>query len=346
MKVRVIAFTSNGCRTAQRIAAALVGENVSLYAKSTSDEAGLAHVDGPLTEWAASAFAAADAVVFVGAMGIAVRTIAPFIRTKDVDPAVVDVDEHGRFVVPLLAGHIGGANALAERLAVGLGATPVVTTATDINGKISIDVFAVTHGMAIGSLAAAKDVAARVLDGRPVGFVSDFPVVGAVPPELGGGARASVGVYVGERSPGPFPETLRLIPRRLVLGIGCRRGTPEVDIAAAVSSALAAHGFTENSVRAVASIDLKQDEPGLLAYAARLGVPTLFFGTDELNALPDAGFSRSAFVTSVTGVDCVCERAAVRAARDGHLIIRKTAGGGVTVAAALEEYTVDFRGVL
>lgn len=346
MKIRVIAFTANGCRTARRIAAVLTGEEVALYAKSSGDETGLAHVEGLLADWTAAAFAAADAVVFVGAVGIAVRMIAPCIRTKDVDPAVVDVDEHGRFAVPLLAGHIGGANALAERLAAGLGAIPVVTTATDINGKISIDAFAVTHGLAIGSLAAAKDVAARVLDGRPVGFASDFPVVGAVPSELGGGPAAPVGVYVGERGPDPFPETLRLTPRRLVLGLGCRRGMPEADIAAAAGAALAAHGFTESSVRAVASIDLKQDEPGLLAYAARLGVPALFFSADELNALPDAGFSRSAFVTSVTGVDCVCERAAVRAARDGHLTIRKTAGGGVTVAAALEEYTVDFRGVV
>ncbi|MDD4668749.1 MAG: cobalamin biosynthesis protein [Candidatus Methanomethylophilus sp.] len=190
-------------------------------------------------------------------------------------------------------------------------------------------------------------MAARVLDGRPVGFLSDFPVIGTVPPELDGGAEAPVGVYVGERTADPFPETLRLTPRRLVLGIGCRRGTPIEAISALADQVLAEHGYSCAGVRAVASIDLKKDEAGLLAYAARLKVPALFYSTAELNAVPvpAGGFSQSRFVTSVTGVDCVCERAAVKAARAGALVIKKTALNGVTVAVCAEDFTVDFRGV-
>ena len=341
MKVGIIAFTTNGCRTAKSVAGAFPEDKVELFAKSTSDELDLTHVDCSMRQWTKQAFESYDAIVFVGAIGIAVREIAPFVKSKDVDPAIISVDEKGRFSVPILAGHIGGANALAVRIAGVTGALPVVTTATDINGKIAIDSFAVNNNLTIMSLKAAKDVAARILAGDPVGFLCEVPVNGEVPPELKGPADSPTGVYIGTESKAPFANTLHLMPRDLVLGIGCRRGTPQADIEDMVVKALKEAGVCMERVRAAASIDLKKDEKGLLDFAAEHRIPITFYTSDELNAL-EGEFSKSNFVQSVTAVDCVCERSAVKASRNGRIILRKFAGNGVTVAITAEDFAVDF----
>ena len=341
MRVGIIAFTTNGCRTAKAVAEAFPDDEKELFAKSTSDELGLRHVDCSMREWTKYAFESFDTIIFVGAVGIAVREIAPFIRSKDVDPAVISVDERGRFSVPVLSGHIGGANRIAVTVAGAIGALPVVTTATDINGKIAIDSFAVNNNLTIKSLKAAKDVAARILAGDPVGLVCDVPITDSPPPELTGPDDSEVGVYIGSRDLRPFPTTLRLVPRDLFLGIGCRRGTPQSDIEEMVALALKEAGVSMDRVRMAASIDLKKDEKGLLAFAADHRIPAEFYTAEQLNAL-EGEFSRSSFVQSVTAVDCVCERSAVLASGGGELILRKTAGKGVTVAIARASFEVTF----
>ena len=341
MKVRVIAFSTNGCRLAGSVGEALAGEDVELFSKTTMDPLGLERVEGSMRSWTEAAFRECGAIVFIGAIGIAVREIAPFVKSKDKDPAVVCLDELGRFCIPILSGHIGGANGLALRIAGGVGAVPVVTTATDINGKISIDAFAVTHGLSIDRLKPAKDVSARILEGSPVGFVSDFPVRGELPEELGYGPDAPVGVYVGERDAEPFGTTLRLIPRRYVLGIGCRRGTSRETVERRVSLALEGAGIPLKGIRKCASIDIKKEEEGLLGFASAHRLPIGFYTAEELNSVPGE-FTSSDFVRSVTDVDCVCERAAVKASDGGRLILRKFAGDGVTVAVAEEDFAVDF----
>ncbi len=341
MKVGIIAFTTNGCRTAKAVAEAFPEDEVDLFAKSTSDELDLKHVDCSMRQWTKAAFETYDAIVFVGAIGIAVREIAPFVKSKDVDPAVISVDEKGRFSVPVLAGHIGGANALAVRIAGTTGALPVVTTATDINGKIAIDSFAVNNNLTIVSLKAAKSVAARILAGDPVGLVCEVPIRGEAPPELNGPADSPTGVYIGVGGKKPFADTLQLVPRDLVLGIGCRRGTPQADIEDMVAKALKEAGVCMERVRAAASIDLKKDEQGLLTFASDHRIPITFYTSEELNAL-EGEFSKSNFVQSVTAVDCVCERSAVKVSRNGRIILRKFAGNGVTVAIAAEDFAVDF----
>jgi len=341
LKVRIIAFSTKGCATAKRVAGALEGEEVTLFSKTSADNLGLIPVDTTMREWTRESFAEADAIVFVGAVGIAVREIAPFVKSKSVDPAVISLDELARFTIPLLSGHIGGANELALRVAGSIGSTPVVTTATDINGKIAIDAFAVTHDLSILNLKTAKDVASRILAGDPVGLVSEFPVEGDVPPELSAGPDAPTIVLVSDKERKPAKGTLVLIPRYRTVGIGCRRGTPQEAIEEVVSKALSEAGIHYDTVRAFASIDLKKDEEGLLAFAAAHRTPITFYTSEELNALPGE-FSKSDFVRSVTSVDCVCERSAVMVSRGGALIVRKTAANGVTVAVAEEPFAVDF----
>ena len=280
------------------------------------------------------------AAVFVGAAGIAVRSIAPWVRDKRTDPAVLCVDELGRFVVPLLSGHIGGANALALRLAEELGAVPVVTTATDVNGRFSVDAWAARQGLFLDSMKAAKAVSAAILEG-PVPLCCDFPVEGELPPGVVRGDSGAVGVCVSWRRKAPFRETLLLVPPVLRLGLGCRRGIAAEAVRAAVEQVLDQHGIHPRAVKGAASIDLKRDEAGLLDCCAAQGWPLDFYSAGELAAL-EGDFTPSERVLRVTGVDNVCERAA--AMGGGRLIVGKTVRGGVTVAVAEEGWTARFPG--
>ena len=303
----LVAFTHAGASLAARLAEALEGR---AFAPGRCLVPGVEPLEGTVGAWAEHWFPRAEALVFVCACGIAVRAVAPLVRSKAEDPAVLALDERGRHVVPLLSGHIGGANALARRVAELTGGVAVVTTATDVNGVVAVDEWAVENDCAIENLGAVKHVSAAVLEGRPVGV--------AVTDQL---------------QPAPWPVTLWLRPRRLVLGTGCKRGADPAAVADAAEAFLEGAGASPLALCAVASIDLKRDEPALIALAEQYGVPFLTFGADELRAVPGR-FSASERVRAVTGVDNVCERAAVRAAGNGVLLRSKTVCPGVTFALA------------
>ncbi len=343
MTVWLIAYSRRGCETALRIAEGLTrrGNACRVWASEKHHASDAVEVlTGACADWAKAGFAQADALVFCCAAGIAVRAIAPWVRSKKTDPAVLVVDETGRFAISLLSGHIGGANELAAAVAADIGATPVVTTATDLNGLFAVDVFAEKNHLEIESMALAKEVSAALLAGEPVGFCSDLPVRGTVPPELTTqGAR--IGVCV-TKSPvkAPWEKTLRLTPRRYAVGLGCRQGKEPDAMERFFLSELAESGLSPREVRCIASVDLKRSEPCLLALAEKYRVPFVTYGADELNALPGE-FSGSEFVKRTTGVDCVCERAALLAS-GGRLICRKDARDGMTYALAEYEEDVCF----
>lgn len=340
MKLAVFAFSRQGLMTAERIRTMLAGPGDSCQTYAPERLAGeeILPVSPPLAEFVGPVFRKVDALVFVGACGIAVRGIAAHVRDKRTDPAVLVVDELAQFVIPLLSGHIGGANALAVRLADALGATAAVTTATDVNGKFSVDTWAAGQGLFLDNMRAAKAVSAAILEG-PVPLASDFPVVTAFPPGVVPGEEGAVGICVSWQKKQPFASTLLLVPKVIHLGIGCRRGTSPEAIGALTGQVLAENRIHLAAVKAVASIDLKQDEPGLLAFCQERNWPIQFYTASQLKAV-EGDFTPSDFVRRTTGVDNVCERAAVL--DGGKLVIKKTARDGVTVAVAVEHWEVRF----
>ena len=336
MKFSIFAYSKKGIETARKIISAL-GEDCAAYTAERLAGGGFKPIPKPSSEFFGERFSSDEALIFVSSCGIAVRSIAPFVKSKTADSAVVVIDETGRFAISLLSGHIGGANALTKRIAEAVGATPVITTATDANGRFSVDFWAKEHGFAISDMALAKAVSAAILEGD-IPVKSDFPIKGELPAGLTLG-EGETGVYMTYRTDEPFKTTLRLIPKCLVLGIGCRRGTPKETIENAVKTVLSDNGIDPRAVVSAASIDLKRDEAGLLEYCREAGLPVEFYSAEELNAV-QGDFTSSDFVKSVTGVDCVSERAALIKAE--QLIIKKTALLGVTVAAALIHTEVKF----
>ena len=287
-----------------------------------------------------------DAIIFVGATGIAVRAIAPFITGKAVDPAVLVIDEAGRYVISLLSGHLGGANALARTVAALIEAEPIITTATDAESAFAVDTFAKENGFLLTDLRKAKEVSAKVLRGEKLRIYSDIPMERLVQRPARHEAELvpaqdidHADIIISYRTKLLNQATgLRLIAKRVHVGLGARKGVTQAEVAAAVATCLEDAGIDPRAVVDLVSIDLKKQEAGILAYSYESGVPFVTYTAEELRTVEGA-FAGSSFVQSVTGVANVCERAAAYAAgRSGHaeVLVHKTIHGNVTTAVAVE----------
>ena len=434
MKIQMIAFTEKGYRLAEQLRAHWITTTdaeaplIQLHAKTEalpaiSDPRSLQDIvrewftkpvgdtdgkrvsvsgseeeSGVCVSGAGSSDRSCDAIIFVGATGIAVRAIAPFIHGKSVDPAVLVIDEAGRYVISLLSGHLGGANALARTAAALIEAEPIITTATDAESAFAVDTFAKENGFLLTDLRKAKAVSAKVLRGEKLRIYSDIPMerlvqrparheaelvpaqdidhadiiisyrsrflkedasaaesvtsASALKLQLLSGSESTSKVVetlqlsetqtaqVGaqEAQVEASPIGLRLIAKRIHVGLGARKGVTQAEVAAAVATCLEDADIDPRAVVALASIDLKKQEAGILAYSYESGVPFVTYTAEELRTVEGA-FAGSSFVQSVTGVANVCERAAAYAAgRSGHaeVLVHKTIHGNVTTAVAVE----------
>ncbi|MGB9920164.1 MAG: cobalt-precorrin 5A hydrolase [Moorellales bacterium] len=348
--IAVVALTKRGRELAERIAAGL-GERARVYpfgAAAPGMNAQMRKTKGALTAFLGELFVSQDALILVMATGVAVRCLAPHLRDKRCDPAVVVVGEDGRYVISLLSGHLGGANELAQYLARLIGGKPVITTASDLGGLPALDVVARDLGLVPAPEGRLARVAARLVNGARVGFWAEPLLVPDLEERLGKGRVHlladfegpegwEAGVLVTDRRLPDFgPAWMFWRPRTVVVGVGCRRGVSARTVLGAVGRVLRSAGISRRSLRALATVDLKADEPGLVAAAARLRCPLLVFNREEVARVlgEDPQLVRSGRVQAEIGVGGVCEPCAKLGARGGDLIWPKTAYRGVTVAVA------------
>ena len=234
---KFVSFTLCGAQTAQKAAKCLPEFRCERYARTVD----LSLSGTSLKRFAQQAMVDCDLIVFTGATGIAVRAVAPYLMGKACDPAVIVIDEQGKFVIPLLSGHLGGANEIAQKIAEGLGAVPVLTTATDGRQVFAVDTWAKAQGCAVMEPHYIKYVSGALLRGETAGVRSAFPVDGLLPLHIDLKKDADSGFTIGfDTEAQPFAHTLHLVPRIAHLGIGCRRGTSAADIEQTVRAALTA----------------------------------------------------------------------------------------------------------
>ena len=339
-EIAVWAITPNGVVLASRIAAGLSKADIHVAQKL----AGPAEVSRfeSLAPTVAACFHRYTGHVFVMATGIVVRTVAPLMIHKTQDPAVVVVDDLGQFAISLLAGHLGGANRLAEQVAAAIGAKPVITTATDVNAVPAIDVLAQEGGITIENPQAIKTVNMALLTGAAVEVHDPFGLLSNRIPNargLGPGGPFVARVIVDDRLLDAPAGALILRPPSLVAGIGCNRDTAADEIRGLLFATLREAGLSQASLRGLASIDLKADEPGLIALAQELSLPIEFFGREEINRVGGAVQTPSAMVEKHIGVKSVCEATAILATRGGELIVPKRTTRNATVAIARVNFT-------
>ena len=338
MNISVFAYTRQGMLTGEKTISAFPNDKIDFYAPQRICSGRYQQISSPTDFFYGDRFLRSDLLIFIGSCGIAVRLIAPHLQNKGTDPAVLCVDDMGRYVIPLLSGHIGGANKFAEKLAETLFAQAVITTATDIHNRFSADSWAVRQGFIIDNIALAKEVSAAILE-RDIPFCCQLPYLEPLPDGLFPDNFGSIGIFVGWEKCEPYEKTLRIIPKCLHLGIGCRRRTSEGKIQSIMENVLDQANIDIRAIKCAATIDLKSDEPGLLSFFRKTNIPINFYSADVLRTIPGE-FCHSDFVEKTTGVDNVCERASMIGA--DKLILSKKACDGVTIALAAELKEVTF----
>ena len=351
---------------------AITPDGLSLALKLRAAFPGILHISDSLLHCPAPCFSfalLADCVkerfslfkehVFIMSTGIVLRVIAPCIVSKTKDPAVVVMDEKGRHVISLLSGHIGGANRLALAISEKLKATPVITTATDLHQVPSIDVIAVDNGLFIENPEVIKTVSKAFLSQAPVYLHDPYhrldkvsELVNMIPltaeSMMPGKAAAVASTAVRASSPAVviddrlmrFPDpSLILRPRSLIAGMGCNRNTSASEIREFLVDKLLQFGLSLNSLKCIATIDIKSDEAGLLEAARNLHIPIRFFTREELSGIDSP--NPSEIVNQHIGVPSVCEASAVLASEKGELIVPKQISPNVTLAIARINFSLS-----
>jgi cobalt-precorrin 5A hydrolase len=296
---------------------------------------------GQIRERFASLWHNYEALICIMASGIVVRQLAPLMHDKYHDPAVLVLDERGCFVISLLSGHLGGANALARQVAAITGGQAVLTTASDVLGLTALDLWCRSLDVQVADTKRFTQVMGRLVNRGYVRLWLDTINLAdtaqpPLPPDIHQAAGpAEADLFISPcLYPADQPAAAALLhPKVLVVGIGCKRDTSKEQIAEAVSAALSQHGLAPQALAQLASIDLKANEKGLLDYAAEHQLPLTFFSKDELNQVAGVSFSEPVF--RATGARGVAEPAALLAAGAGaRLLVTKMKWPAVTVAVA------------
>lgn len=353
MRCAVLALSHRGAALSGRVRDSLDGEvDIYINEKYIASAPEGAKPYRRLSEYVGEIFFRYDALIFLSAAGIAVRMIAPHLAGKLEDPAVLVMDEGGRHIISLLSGHVGGANLLTRQLAASLGGEAVITTATDGEGILAPDAVASDLGLRPFPKKRIEEFNSALLEGQMVRYYVDDRLSQAEFYQMRLAAyhlpalrmarerfpREGLRVFVTAQWKDAGDGVLFLTPRRLIAGVGCRRGVPEELIRMALEAACGRIGRDISAVDVLASAEAKRDEAGLLSLAQGLGKELRFFGREELQGRIDAyGLRESPFVRKAIGVGNVCEAAALACVQKGRFALSKTKYGKVTVALVWEK---------
>jgi cobalt-precorrin 5A hydrolase len=338
MKTAVIAITKHGAALARK----LEGDRY-ISAKFRSDEPAN-YFEKPIKELTAEIWPQYEALVYVVSLGAVIRTIAPFLKDKHVDPAVIVVDDKANFAISVLSGHVGGANELTERIAAQLGAQPVITTASDVGKTIPVDILGRELGWTTDLEQNITKVSAAVVNEEPIAFVQltgeknwwrrDTPLpknIHIVSLDEARGYKTALIVTDRLVDNAFHSKAVVYRPKSLVLGMGCDRGVTLEQVEEFVFSTLERHGLSFKSVRNLATVDLKQEEPALVEFCAKHKLEMACYPSEQLKKV--AAPNPSATVEKYVGTPGVCEPAALLSS-EGELVVPKQKAPMLTLAVA------------
>ncbi len=335
MKYAIVTLTSGAFETGKKIRHVL--EESDLFTLPNRNDGTAQNIEEKFSEFTAGIFYKYEVIVFIMAAGIVVRTIAPLIKSKIEDPAVLVMDEKGKFAVSLLSGHLGGANDAALLIADKTGAQAVITTATDVNDLTAVDMLAKQNGLIIDSMDDCKEVTSIMVNGGSVSIESDIPVTfprGYVSDRKSADAVVFITNKRRIDSPGC---SVKLIPANIIIGMGSRKDADTEETLKFLYGELDRLNIDPRAVKCIATIDLKKNEPAIVEAARNLGTKLIIFTADEISEVEDL-FESSDFVKSAVGVSSVSGPSAYLASnRRGKMIAEKLKANGVTISILQED---------
>ncbi|MEC9289585.1 MAG: cobalamin biosynthesis protein [Chloroflexota bacterium] len=363
-KTAIIALTRNGARMARTLAGSLDRDHALFIDRRfrKDDDSGEAF-DLPLWPVVKRAFAGYSSLVLFLSAGASIRLLAPLLESKQIDPAVVCVDDAGSFCVSLISGHVGGADQLAQEVAVCLGARAVVTSASHASGTLAVDLLGREFGWRLKADATTiTRASAAVINSQPIGiwqgagepgwWPDGKPLPGniavyATLEDLAASACATALIISDTTSDLEtlLADKITVVyrPRSLVIGMGCRRGVPVEELESLLAEALRKNGLSAECLAEIATAEIKRGEPGLEQLAERHGVPLSFLQANELNAVfetnPGAITSKSERAHGLVGVWGVAEPAALLTAGASQLLVNREKTTRATIAIARKDFT-------
>ena len=322
MKLAVITVTEKGVRNGLRIKEK-IDCDVFTISKFMKEKTLL--IENGLQNFFEKNLLKYDTFLFITASGIAVRTIAPFIKSKDKDPAVLTMDEEGNFIISLLSGHLGGANEAAKILGEITGAIPVISTASDVSGKIAVDTIAMKINGKLESLESAKKVTSLIVTGKEV----DIKV-----PENMENENPQGVILISNRK---NIEIAKIIPQNIVVGIGCKKNKEAEKIIDAVKNSFEKLNLCEESIRIFATADIKENEAGIIGTAEYFGKELKIISREDIQKIEN-NFETSQFVKKSIGVGAVSAPCAfIEGKGKGKFLAEKLKYEGITISIFEEE---------
>ncbi|GED25632.1 cobalamin biosynthesis protein [Brevibacillus agri] len=359
----IVAITKHGVEMARDLAQKFPGTDLyymSKFARGDEEARGIQLFSNSVRMLFPALWPVYKGLIVIISLGAVVRMIAPLLEDKKKDPGVVVVDDRGENVISVLSGHLGGANELAREVAAVMGARPIITTASDVQKTIPVDLFGRRFGWEWDSADKLTPVSASVVNEEHVAVVNesgerdwwmhDTPM----PPSIR--EYASIAEAQAAKPHAALVVTHRLLapeeqpildngvlyrPKVIVLGMGCNRGTSAEEIEAVIRETLDELQFSLKSVKALATIELKKDEAGLLAVCEKYGWPFVWYSPQELNQVEISEPSETVF--KFTGAYGVSEPAAKLYAGVDELVLTKKKSGNVTISVALMPYQKEER---
>ncbi|WP_130805329.1 cobalt-precorrin 5A hydrolase [Senegalia massiliensis] len=334
MKLAIITLTKGGLKKALQVKRYL--RDTPIYTLDKHDDGRFKSIKGKLSENIEYFFKNYDTILFIMATGIVVRSIAAHIKDKTIDPAILVMDEGGKHIISLLSGHIGGSNSYAIHLSKLIGATPVITTASDVNGVLSVDMISKELNLSIENMEDAKIVTADIVNGKKVGIKSDISIdknliKNLITPEDEGFKDIQSLIAITNSIKKYTMPTSVLIPKNIVLGIGCRRGIEKNRILDAIYKSMDKNNLYMESLKEIATVDVKKDEIGLIESSKELNISLNIITREEIKKVEHL-FEGSNFVKKTIGVSSVSEPVGYIVSNNGTCIMKKTKMDGITIS--------------
>lgn len=354
-KIAIIAITKHGALLAEKLHLNLEKSElfISLKFKKEDIPGKVQFFETPIKELTGKIFNTCDALIYIVSLGAVVRTIAPFLKDKHTDPAVIVVDDKANFAISVLSGHVGGANELTEEIAKILGAAPVITTASDVGKTIPVDILGREFGWALELDENITKVSASVVNEEPVGIYQDageknwwkretplpknFRLYSSLDELTTSDSKAALLItdkIIPEQYQDLLKKSVIYRPKSLAVGMGCDRGTLQEELDELLNKTFEFHGLSVKSIKNISTVDLKNREAGLLAFCERHNWELICYTREELEQLKDIIPNPSEMVMKYLKIPGVSEPAAMLTAKTDTLVVEKTKGKMSTLAVA------------